>query len=84
MLGNRFHGCVSQVNFYKRLLDFNDEIPILIQNPPQVFSPRFDVLLLWNEYLLEGSDRVIPSEADLAPCPGRCTTYTGESKYINP
>ena len=79
MLGNRFHGFVSQVNYYSRQLDFNTEIPKINLDPQKVFDPFINVLLLWNEYLLEtGSDRIIPSEADVSPCPGRCKTYSGK------
>ena len=75
--GNRFHGFVSQVNFYSRQLDFNLDIPQIRLDPQKVFDPFSNVLLLWNEYLFETSDRIIPSEADERPCPGRCRTYSG-------
>ena len=81
--GNIFHGCVSQVNFYDRNIDFNTEINALLTEPRKVYDPFVNVLLVWNEYLLESSSgRIIQSEANRLPCPGRCRTYSGNSLLV--
>lgn len=83
MTGNSFQGYLSQVNWYKRLLTFQQEIPQIFADPQKIFDANLaQVILVWNEYVLEsGVSRRIPSEASGVECSaaGRvpsCSSYT--------
>ncbi|XP_021378486.1 sushi, von Willebrand factor type A, EGF and pentraxin domain-containing protein 1-like [Mizuhopecten yessoensis] len=73
-----FYGCLSQINLYNRDLNFNDESPVIINDPQIHFS---GVVLGWNEYALyRGVSTIVPSFVSLSECSGNPLCPTGKDK----
>ncbi|XP_053380894.1 uncharacterized protein LOC123563563, partial [Mercenaria mercenaria] len=89
--GSGFHGYLSQVNWYKRLLSFEfrdlieGDIPKIYRLPQHVFydvNKEDENILVWNEYVYgSGVGRMSPSEAKGDLCSKilrdpPCSSYT--------